>query len=233
MVEFLDWDSDFFKLRIGKTEVCSQYDMEYLFYQQNDLKFFYDLIYVFSTKDLVAHMNNCSLVDQKLIFKKHIEPFSYQSDEHVIEYLSNIVSNDLLKLALASGEYSRFKLDKNLPDNAYERLYTRWIEQSVNHINATEVFCYIINNTPIGLISLKRDEISRKGTIGLVATDKSNRGRGIGSTLLKNVMYFCSQKAIQEISVATQKQNLPACRLYEKMGFSESSCTNIYHWWLK
>ena len=39
--------------------------------------------------------------------------------------------NTLKSLALSSGQYSRFNIDKNFVNNEYEILYNRWIEKSV------------------------------------------------------------------------------------------------------
>ena len=136
----------------------------------------------------------------------------------------------MLKLALVSGEYSRFRLDKRLTDDAYERLYSCWIEQSVKHIIATEIFCYMIDGKPKGLLTLNRQGM--KGIIGLVATDPISQGNGIGGALLQYVKNFCAKNGVIELSVTTQLRNKAACHLYEKAGFIMESCTDIWHLWL-
>ena len=187
------------------------------------------MIYVFSQPGLQCNLKNAFLVDQKLIYTTNItEPFSY--DNHVIEYDKSYVTDDLLSLALASGEFSRFKIDRKLPVDSYKNLYTRWIEQSVTHSIATEVFCYMINERPKGLVT-----INRKGSvseIGLVATDKAFRGQGIGNTLLDHVKHFVYEQKCEVLNVATQNQNKAACHLYEKAGFKISSFIDVWHWWL-
>lgn len=230
MVKYLEWDSNFFKLRIGKAIIASQQDMNNLIKIQSELSFKYDLIYVFASKGLLSPLTNSSLVDQKTIYKAKIEPISASLDDNIIKYEKKFVSDDLLNLALLSGEYSRFRLDKKLPNNAYERLYTCWIEQSVKHNIATEIFCYMVDDKPKGFLTLNRND--SKGIIGLVATDSNTRGRGIGSALLCYVKNYCFQSNIKELSVATQLHNKAACHLYEKAGFVMTSCTDIWHWWL-
>lgn len=230
MVTYLDWDSYFFKLRIAKAIITTDSDMDELISQQGYLSDNYDLIYVFSSPEVLAPMDNCSLVDQKVVYNIDLPSSCTGNEANIIEYNNDFVSEDLRKLALESGEFSRFRLDERFPTGSYERLYTHWIEQSVNHINATEVFCYMIDGLPKGLLTLNRNVIP--GEIGLVATDSLSRCLGIGSALLSFVKSFCSQKGMKSLSVATQRQNTPACHMYEKAGFIEDHCSNVWHWWL-
>jgi hypothetical protein len=46
----------------------------------------------------------------------------------------------LLSLAIAAGEWSRFKTDSNLPRTAMECMYAAWLTNSVNRSLADEVF---------------------------------------------------------------------------------------------
>ena len=224
MVEQLKWDSDFFGLRIGKCCLNTQSEVEELFSQQEILRTEYDLLYIFSENNIHAETASCRLVDQKVIYA--IEPSTDQTDAHITEYPTGNVSEDVVSLALASGAYSRFRLDQKLPEGAYERLYRRWIELSVAQDIATEVFCYMANNEPKGLVTLKRE--GANASIGLVATDQQYRGKGIGMSMMRHTKNFCFEQNIKKLTVATQKHNMPACRLYEKAGFTAESCTNIW-----
>lgn len=230
MVEYLEWDSNFFDLRIGKTVVSSQLELNNLAKMQPRLSQGYDLIYVFAKKGLLAPDGSFSLVDQKTIFKTKIESVCGNINDNIIQFDDKYVTEDLLKLALVSGEYSRFRLDKRLTGDAYERLYSCWIEQSVKHIIATEIFCYMIDGKPKGLLTLNRQGM--KGIIGLVATDPISQGNGIGGALLQYVKNFCANNGVIELSVTTQLRNKAACHLYEKAGFIMESCTDIWHLWL-
>lgn len=228
-VDFLEWDSSFFGLRIGKAIVSTQEELEELSCMRDRLCEMYDLIYIFTNNDSTSPLPGSILVDRKVVYSMEVaEPSRF--DGHIEEYKDPFVSEDLLKLALASGEYSRYKLDKQFPQNSYERLYTRWIEQSVNHAIANEVFCYLINGSPKGLITLKHD--NNYGDIGLVATDSECRGMGLGSAMLRHVKHYLFTKGGRKLNVATQYDNKAACHLYEKAGFIVSSCTNVWHWWL-
>ena len=229
MIEYLEWDSSFFGLRIGKAIVSTQKVLEELSFMRDKLSEMYDLIYIFTNNDSAAPIPGSILVDRKVVYSMEVAgPSSF--DCNIVEYKETFVSEDLLKLSLTSGEYSRYRLDKHFPPNSYERLYTRWIEQSVNHSIANEVFCYMVNDSPKGLITLKHD--NDYGVIGLVATDSECRGMGIGSAMLQHVKQYLFTKGGRKLNVATQYDNKAACHLYEKAGFTVSSCTNVWHWWL-
>ena len=229
MVDYLDWDSSFFGLRIAKATVSSQKDFDELKDNINALKEKYDLIYIFAKGDLVKQSSNVILVDRKVVYTTKISgPYSF--DTHIIEYDKSFVSEDLRNLALGSGVYSRFKKDSNFPTNAYERLYTRWIEQSVNHQIATEVFCFMIEGSPKGLLTINRKDTTCN--IGLVATSPSCQGQGIGYMMLVHAKHFVYLKGYNNLNVVTQFDNKVACHLYEKAGFTVKSSTDIFHWWL-
>lgn len=229
MVSNLEWDSNFFGLHIGKTIVSSQEEMNALLSRKSELQKDYNLIYIFAQEGLVA-CNNVTLVDKKVVYSEVIKPDNSSVDSSIIDYPYDYVSDDLLNLALASGIYSRFNIDKNFPFNSYRKLYTCWIEQSVKHVIASKVFCYMIDDIPRGLLTIKTK--GHEGIIGLVATDNDYRGRGIGKSLLHCAKRFCYEEGIKVLSVATQYQNNNACHFYERVGFTKQSCTDIWHWWL-
>lgn len=229
-VERLSWDSDFFGLRIGRAFVGSIEDSCALAAQKDRLKAEYDLVYVFGNQGVEFSCEGATLVDRKLVYTLS-ECSDVCSDDNVVLWDCNKpVTDALLHLALVSGKYSRFKLDNQFPSGGYERLYSRWIEQSVNHSMATEVFCYMSNEIPIGLVTLDNKE--GIGTIGLVAIDERCQHQGVGTAMMRHVISYAQKHHCKKLSVATQHDNTPACRLYEKVGFEVESMTNVWHWWL-
>lgn len=229
-VRKLDWDSEFFGLRIGRTVVSTAEDTIALAGQKEMLKDSYDLIYVFADHGLGFCSSGAKLIDEKVVYAL--------GNTNQAEYNKNVmiwdggqgVTKELLHLALVSGKYSRFKLDEGFPAGSYEHLYTRWIEQSVNRTMATEVFCYMIDDTPKGLVTLDRND--DKGTIGLVAIHEDWQNKGVGSSMMRHVMFFAQQHGCEHLFVATQLNNLPACKLYEKNGYKIDSITDVWHWWI-
>lgn len=229
MIDYLEWDSSFWGLRIAKVKVSSAGEFCKLFDKRDSLQSEYDLIYIFATCDLNVQNPNIFFVDRKVEYTAPIVETDIY-DAHIIEYDKPFVSDELLELALGSGVYSRFKKDTNFPDNSYERLYTQWIEQSVNHKIATEVFCYMNNGVPCGLLTLNRKE--KTGNFGLLAITPSYQGHGIGYAMLSHAKHFMYLKDYNSVSLVTQSDNKIACHLYEKAGFRVKSTTDVYHWWI-
>jgi len=226
----LVWDSNFFGFRVGRVEIQTEDESRALASQKKLLMKDYDLIYVFSNHGLFFADSDAKLVDEKKVYTIS-DNFCLEEDSNVVFWDKEWgVTKDLLSLALVSGGYSRFKLDERFPSGSYERLYSIWIEQSVNHSIATEVFCYMVDNTPKGLVTLDIKE--GKGTIGLVAIHEDFQHKGIGSIMMRHVINYAQQRQCKTLSVATQLKNIPACRLYEKSGFVVDSVSDIWHWWL-
>lgn len=225
----LPWDSEFFGMRIAKTSVASREDIAALSRQEGDLRNHYDLIYLFSEPDLDIPFDGARLVDRKAVFSS-VDLGQAEACPAVVRWDSHETPDSLISLALVSGKYSRFKTDPRFPVGSYERLYTRWIEQSVNGAIATDVFCYMGEDRPRGLLTLDRHD--ENNVIGLVAVDENCQHQGIGTALIKHAVSYVHEHRGNRLSVATQFDNGPACRLYSRCGFSLESVTKIWHWWL-
>lgn len=230
MVGRLQWDSDFFGLRIGRTDIVSNERWSVLLHEADVLRMQYDLIYVFSQQALSTNTDGMRLVDTKTIYAKSIDSSAIMPNS--IEcYQETAPNDDLYRLALVSGVYSRFRLDDNLPVDAYERMYRCWMEQSVIGNIADFVFFHRTNNSIDGMVTFKVN--SMEANLGLLAVDYQSQGKGIATMLLKAVESYLHQNTnIRVLKVSTQLANKPACRLYEKNAFVVEEKTNIYHWWL-
>lgn len=230
MVSRLQWDSDFFGLRIGRIDIVSNERWQMLQQEAISLRKQYDLIYVFSDLELPTDTNGLCLVDTKTIYVKSIDS-SVIMPTAIECYHESVPNADLYRLALVSGVYSRFRLDNSLPGDSYERLYRCWIERSVDGAMADVVLVHRTDNQIDGMITLKIEvDVAH---IGLVAVDEEAQGKGIGTMLIKAVeAYLQNNTTVRHLKVATQWANKPACHLYKKNGFVVEEKTNIYHWWL-
>ena len=56
-------------------------------------------------------------------------------------------------MALASGEYSRYKLDERFNRECFETLYKDWIRNSVYEDFATDVLVASLNDKDVGLLT--------------------------------------------------------------------------------
>lgn len=229
-IRALQWDSDFFGLRIGRADIFTTEDALSLASQYNELKQQFDLLYVFDPNNVGFDAGGARLVDEKILYSKPCE--ARKQYPEISFYQAAHPNDDLYRLALVSGGYSRFKLDERLPKGSYERLYTRWIEnECANRGGGKMVFVFSDEAEGIrGMITV--DYSSELGHIGLVAVDPDTQHHGIGYKIMSTLDGYLYQKGVKTLKVPTQKANTDACRWYEKNGFTIQSITPIYHWWL-
>lgn len=228
-VQYLDWDSEFFGFRIGRVSISSYQDLMGLCTMKNELGKQYDLIYVYCQPMVHFEHPNAYLVDEKIIYTKRIE--SQPICVNVCMYSDSLPNEDLYRLALISGEFSRFRNDIRFPKGSYERLYHRWIEQSVLGMMANKVFVYRQGQRICGMITAKWN--ADAANYGLAAVDTPMQGKGIGTRMMQTLEnYLAHATSATTLSLATQKNNQNACRFYEKLGFCVNNITSIYHWWL-
>ena len=235
-LEILTWDSDFFGYPVGKIIASGIKTDSLAELISQAKKKSARLIYLFTDPaDIVsasaADRNGAKLVDKKITFHiKIAESVVTPGDEHIKEFELSYPSGQLISLSIQSGLYSRYKIDPNFKDNEFEKLYLAWIENSVNKKIADYTLGYKENGVELGFVTLKLKE--KYGEIGLIAVDENSRGKSIGMKLTAAVINLLFKKNITDLHVATQADNILACRFYEKAGFKGMKSENIYHIWL-
>lgn len=229
-IRSLQWDSDFFGLRIGRADILTKEDAFSLAARHDELMQQFDLLYVFDSHNIGFVAKGARLVDEKILYSKPCEP--RKQFPEISFYQASHPSADLYRLALVSGGYSRFKLDERLPKGSYERLYTRWIENACPKDGTNKQI--LISRDPQGATKgmITIDYQGELGHIGLVAVDPDAQHHGIGGKIMSTLDGYLFEHGIKTLEVPTQKANTDACRWYEKNGFVAQSTIPIYHWWL-
>ena len=227
MIKRLDWDSNFFGYEIGQVEI-NYFDQKSKSVLLNEADRF-KLVYITSNKEMYPIIENAKLVDIKIQLTKEVLIEEDCKKVNLSEY--NLENNEQLKkLAFQSGIYSRFKRDINFTKNEYEKLYAKWIEDSINKLIADNIIVYKDNcNQYKGFITVKHKMDFAE--IGLIAVDELSRGKGIGVALLNYVNNLTKVAGLKKIVVTTQFENIPAMKLYERAGYKVISKKYIYHLW--
>jgi dTDP-4-amino-4,6-dideoxy-D-galactose acyltransferase len=152
---------------------------------------------------------------------------------HIVsEARRELPSSRLIDLSVAAGAFSRFRLDPRIPAQAFARLYQTWITRACLGELADRVLVASRSekvDEPMGLITMSAGEGA--GSIGLVAVAEEERGRGVGTLLMRAAHDWLARRGCNTVSVATQLDNRPACRLYEKCGYRLTDCESRYHFW--
>ena len=217
MLTHLPFDSELFGYPVGKYEVTKNWDQDEFLKQTPS----FQLVYLISEHELDIKSKYIQLMDVKLVFEKALKSESTFTDN--IELYQGQLTEDLISLALASGEYSRFKVDPRLDQGEFEKLYQIWITKA---LQKREVLVY---GALEGMVTCSVE--GELGQIGLIAVKTSSRGKGIGEKLLKKAESWAFEKGARKMKIPTQKANTPALNLYKKMGYKIASQTNIYHYW--
>jgi dTDP-4-amino-4,6-dideoxy-D-galactose acyltransferase len=230
LIKTLSWDSNFFDLKIGRV---SSLDFDAHVFEREKNGF--QLIYIEDASGNGHAVKeelrlNRFFEDRKILFSKHINGEAYLSEEIVL-YERNAPNEGLVSLALQCGRFSRFRRDPNFHEDSYEKLYTKWIENSTNKEIAFCVLVYGGMERPEGFITLQRK--GDDAHVGLFAVNGEDRNKGIGKKLLAAAEYYAKEQNYKTLSVATQADNAEACRLYEKCGFEIESTIHTYHYWNK
>jgi dTDP-4-amino-4,6-dideoxy-D-galactose acyltransferase len=236
-IQYLAWDSKFWGYKVGKIiyDVFSKELLKDIIY--NARKEGFVLLYAFidphnSSTNQFFLENNGLLVDEKITYVKNLAAAQIFADDNkcIISYKNRPLTKNLADLAIQAGTYSRFRLDPHFVYGEYKHLYTKWIENSLNGIISDDVFVYLQDNKEVGFITLSMKQ--ERADIGLLSVNTEFQGRGIGTALIITAEEEAIAMDKKIIQVVTQKNNIPACHLYEKCGFKKERIENVYHFWL-
>ena len=235
--KYLDWDSEFFGLRIGRvTENRLQPETIEQINQWADLQRIDCLYFLADIGDLktirLAEINEFRMVDIRVTLEKIIDKSTTIPDQASIGSIRLVSPDDLNALkAIARVSYhdTRFYADTNFPVARADALYEIWIEKSCKGY-ADAVFVLEIDHQSAGYISCHLLG-EGKGNIGLVGVSQNSQGKSIGNLLIDNALNWFVGKNVTQVSVVTQGRNIKAQRLYQRCGFLTRSLQFWYHRW--
>lgn len=229
----LDWDSNFFQFNVGRIngKLKDIEDVKDIDIKMNEKN--YKLVYYSSIEELKVDESESLevlLVDKKTTYLKKINS-SLIPHAQISSYTNDFPSTKLIDLAIQSGEYSRFNVDKKIGRKKFEELYRIWIIKSVKREIANEVIVFKYNNDIAGYLTI--GEKNNRADLGMGAVDLKYRGLGIGKILFENAEKWAFDNGYENIQIVTQGDNIPACNLYEKLGYIVDSKEFFYHIWKK
>jgi len=225
---YLEWDSKFFKKQIAFIDGFKATDKQISEEIDRFLQCGTDCIYLYTRRAVDLPRYDIVLADKKRIYvldNPEYKELSY--NPYIVQPIYVGKPSDLYDLAIQSGEHSRFKIDPHFSDDEFTNLYKKWIDNSVDEGFADFVLV-ALDSEPQGFITakIKGDRIS----IGLFATNKNHRGKGIGTQLIQKIINVAAKRGLK-VEVVTQANNKSACEFYERRGFKKSDEQYVYHVW--
>lgn len=96
-----------------------------------------------------------------------------------------------------------------------------WSENAVleSYQNNTAFFIAEENGNIVGYAGLQM--VLDEGYVTNIAVTKEARGKGIGKTLVNELLSFAAQKELIFVSLEVRESNLTAISLYKKCGFKD------------
>ena len=183
--------------------------------------------------DIIAQFHG-RLVDRKVTYTATLKPADgplLPDGFRISEYPKGPPGQRMIDLACAAGWTSRFFVDPRFPLDKFHFLFETWMTRSTLREIADAVFVVHgpTESEPVGMITLAIQE--RTGNIGLIAVLDRFRGRGLASALLGQAHAWMVTRGASQSTVVTQKDNSPACSLYQRFGYSVDSVRDVYHFW--
>jgi len=233
-IKRLDWDSSFFGCEVFGAYPQVGDDLARLMQQLREQGA--ELVYFYleeGQEQLFPELVRAGAVlyDDRLTYRK---PVGAPTGETVVSPLTmeayqGPLTDELLGLAIQAGHDSRFRRDPRLTPY-FEALYKIWITKSLEGVNADRVFVCRDGDSIKGMVTCK---IMGDGTgnLGLMASDVTLRGQGIGQRLVGATDLFFYQNNIGTSTLVTQQTNKVACRFYDIGGWSVSRRNYIFHLW--
>jgi dTDP-4-amino-4,6-dideoxy-D-galactose acyltransferase len=229
MITKLDWDTKFFGYPVGKAVFndIDNFKMEDFLNESAD----YKLVYIFSPS--LLSISKVLHADSKVLLIKSLKKNNtdFQGFSYCESYKAGIHDYQQLELlAIESGTHSRFKIDPNFINDEFEKLYKKWISNSVLKNFALETLIMREENKIVGLITIGRKK-ANIAEISLVAVCPGHQGKGIGSKLIRDAETYALNEGFDKLQVVTQQLNVNAMKLYQKNGFEIEQIINVYHYW--
>ena len=235
---YLDWDSEFFGVRIARVEDRFLSSVTADFVDQWCKTHSIDCLYFLADSDDPASTRAAEdagyrFVDVRLTLCGSVtanSPLRLETNSVQIRQATAADIPELRRIASGSHQASRFYRDPNFPKALCDRLYEIWIEKSVEGY-AEMVWVAVSGRQPVGYISCHlRDGGAEIGLLGVAA---AARGTGVGLHLVGRALEEFAVQGAQSVSVVTQGSNVAAIRLYEKAGFRAYSVQFWYHKWFR
>jgi GNAT superfamily N-acetyltransferase len=128
-------------------------------------------------------------------------------------------------IAAAAFQHGRFHADPSLPRERACDVYRTWAAACCDGTAADTMIVAVDPSGPVGFVACRmlRDSTVHlqcaTGTIPLIASSETVRGRGVGFALIAAAaQWFRAEQAVM-VEVGTQLRNTAAARLYERCGF--------------
>lgn len=228
LCEVLDWDSSFFGRPIAKVSRSRLTSEEATQVRKWAIEHRIKTVYFLAQLDDIssvwaAEAVGFRLVDVRVTYE-HKSPKSF-SDARVRAAVPGDQA-ELEAIASRAFESTRFACDPAFGAADAARLYREWLRKSLGGW-AKHTLVAESQGRPAGFVTCHLNTVY--GSIGLIAVDAQEKGKGWGQALVRCANGWLQQAGALSISVVTQGANLQAQRVYQSAGFTIKSVEIWFH----
>mgnify|MGYP001078327869 CR=1 FL=1 len=241
MIEYLEWDSEFFGISIGsvRTRITSEILLDSVLRDlgESSLNLLYLTVSI-DRVDLVTRVlreRGAILADIRA--EMSVDLLQIHSGQEVIEsagFLTRIaeVKDAVSAASLASRCFrglTRFYRDPGLSNSRCDELYRIWAEKDIGNEGNSSMICTFEGRTAGFCTAVNTGNGNSK--IGLIGVDPEFRGHGVGQALLNCTAGTLRKKGIERLVAVTQMSSIGAVRMYERAGFRIRDAGIVVHLW--
>lgn len=236
-IQYLSWDSSFFKLKVGKINITSSAFFNSKEFKEKAVEENYDLIYIFNYGNMLNQQDliiaQIELVDIMLTMSKKFNGNKHKKINY--EFKTNLSQqeiNDCYFIAEQTSSVSRFYQEKTIGKEKTKELYRKWIDNALVGTHSDGLFMFKDNDTVAGIHLVKTDDIDKIGYFTMTGVSPDFKRRGIGRNLwLQSFNYWATDKDIELIKSPFSFQNKDSLNFHLKMGFNKvEEIKYIYHY---
>lgn len=235
-IEKLNWDTDFFGLKIGLVIISNNTEFDIFFFKEEASKEKYDLIYVFKYQEMFPWETvlkaELELVDIQITMAKQFKkddyintPFEFRTE------LTESEKNQCYVIADETSIVSRFYREKTIGPMTTKKLYRKWIDNALNQSFSDGLFLHKTANSVTGIHLIRTDVENNIGYFTLTGVNPEFKRIGIGHKLwMQSFAYWANNSKIDMIKSPFSFNNSESFNFHLKMGFNRIEETKyIYH----
>lgn len=237
LVEFLEWDSDFFGKRIARANVTHLSPRSHIYLNDWCIKENIDCLYFLADSNhqetiTTLEHNMFHFVDIRLTLAQQARLHDIRVPDHIhIRYAVDGDYDHLKTISKRAYVMSRFYTDEHFSEEDASRLYDIWLRNSIQTNYAETVMIADLYEKPVGYVTCHLNKPEGEGNIGLVGIAETARGNQIGQLLVNYAVNWFYSHNMPSVNVVTQGRNIAAQRLYQRCGFLTRSVELWYHKW--
>lgn len=237
---FLDWDTNFFGVHIGRINGDSL-TADHLkaiesWRQANAVRCLYFQADSADRETVrLAEENGFHLVEVRMIYERRLADWNPGSRPHTAPdvRVRRSLPSDLPALQeIAKNSYvdSRYYFDPGFRKEQWQAFYAFWVKKSIAG-SADLALTAEIGGEIAGYITGLVDREKNEGIYELTGVKESARRLGVGQELFRSGIDWFVEQGVPYIWVATQGRNIATQRMIQRDGFISRACRLYYHKW--